>query len=168
MARTGVRVGRPRHFGADFVGGRGLRRGGLSGSRRQRDMGLAEGGDCPRRVVAHHPIGAAILEAHLLPPIEIAQQFRPFRRDARGAGKIGPRCEPLASQVSMSKACAPITGQRILISQFDDVSAKSGASDHQSQLSASFPSTQPSTIPSIFNDTCRPMHRQFRAMAHSA
>ena len=52
-------------------------------------MGLAEqGSGCRRRVGAHQPIGAAILEAHLLQPIEIAQQFLPFRRDARLAGKI--------------------------------------------------------------------------------
>ncbi len=52
-------------------------------------MGLAEqGSGCRRRVGAHQPIGAAILEAHLLQPIEIAQQFFPFRRDARLAGKI--------------------------------------------------------------------------------
>jgi hypothetical protein len=39
----------------------------LSGARRQRDMGLAEQrGDCLRRVGAHQPIVAALLEAHLL------------------------------------------------------------------------------------------------------
>jgi hypothetical protein len=37
-------------------------------------MGLAEQrSDCLRRVGAHHPIGATILEAHLLQTIEIAQ-----------------------------------------------------------------------------------------------
>ena len=52
-------------------------------------MGLAEqSGDRLRRVGAHQPIGAAILEAHLLQPIEITQQLLPFRRDARLAGKI--------------------------------------------------------------------------------
>ena len=61
----------------------------MSRARRQRDMGLAvQGGDCRARVGAHQPIGAAILEAHLLQPIEIAQQLLPFRRDARLAGKI--------------------------------------------------------------------------------
>ena len=65
----------------------------------------------------------------------------------------GRRCRPLASRVSTSKACAPITGRRIRISLFDDVSAKWGASNHPSQLNASFRSTPPSTTPSIFNDT---------------
>ena len=51
-------------------------------------MGLAEQrSGCRRRVGAHQPIGAAILEAHLLQTIEIAQQYLPFRRDARLAGK---------------------------------------------------------------------------------
>ena len=60
----------------------------------------------------------------------------------------GRRCGSLASQVSMSKACAPITGQRIRISPFDDVSAKWEALDHPNQLSALFRSTPPSTTPS--------------------
>jgi hypothetical protein len=51
------------------------------------------------------------------------------------------------------KACAPITGQRIRTSLFDDVSGKWGASNHQSQLSALFRSTPPFTTPSMFNDT---------------
>ena len=52
-------------------------------------MGLAEQrSDCRRRVGAHQPIGAAILEAQLLQTIEIAQQYLPFRRDARLAGKV--------------------------------------------------------------------------------
>ena len=52
-------------------------------------MGLAEQrSGCRRRVGAHQPIGAAILEAHLLQTIEIAQQYLPFRRDARLNGKI--------------------------------------------------------------------------------
>ncbi len=64
----------------------------------------------------------------------------------------GPRRGPLASQVSMSKACAPITERRIRISPFDDESAKWEASDHPSQLSALFRST-PSTTRSMFNGT---------------
>ena len=87
--RRGTTLGAALAFWGGFWKGLGLRRGGLSGSRRQRDMGLAEqSGDCPRRVGAQHPIGAAILEARLLQPIEIAQQLLPFRRDARLVGKI--------------------------------------------------------------------------------
>jgi hypothetical protein len=52
-------------------------------------MGLAEQrSDCRRRIGAHQPIGAAMLEAHLLQPIEMAQQLLPLRRDARLDGKI--------------------------------------------------------------------------------
>jgi hypothetical protein len=53
----------------------------------------------------------------------------------------------------MSKACAPITGQRIHISLFDDVSAKWGDSNRPNQLSALLRFMPPFTIPSMFNDT---------------
>ncbi len=62
---------------------RGFRRRSLPGARRQRDLGVTEQGrDVLRCVVAHQPIGAAILDAHMLQPGEIAQQFLPFRRNA--------------------------------------------------------------------------------------
>ena len=37
--------------------------------------------DVSGRVRAHHPIGPPMLETHILQPVEIAQQFLPFRRD---------------------------------------------------------------------------------------
>jgi hypothetical protein len=40
-------------------------------------------GDVWRRIRAHQPICAAMLETHILQPVEIAQQFLPFRRGAR-------------------------------------------------------------------------------------
>ena len=81
------------------------------------------------------------------------QGFAPAVMVTDKLGSYGARCGLLASRVSMSKACAPITGQRILTSLFDDASAKWGASDHPSQLSALFRSTPPSTTLSMFNDT---------------
>jgi uncharacterized protein Usg len=46
-------------------------------------MCLAEQGrDVSGRVRAHQPIDAAMLETHILQPVEVAQQFPPFRRDA--------------------------------------------------------------------------------------
>src|ERR1019366_3148326 len=57
---------------------------GLPGTRRQPDMSVTEQSrDVSGRVRAHHPIGAAMLETHILQPVEIAQQFLPFRRGAR-------------------------------------------------------------------------------------
>ena len=51
---------------------------------RQHDMGVTEQGrDVWRRIRAHQPIGAAMLETHILQPVEIAQQFLPFRRGTR-------------------------------------------------------------------------------------
>ena len=56
----------------------------MSGAGRQRDMGVTEQGrDVWRRIRAHQPIGAAMLETHILQPVEIAQQILPFRRGAR-------------------------------------------------------------------------------------
>ena len=52
-------------------------------------MGVTEQGrDVSRRVRAHQPISAAMLETHILQPVEIAQQFLPFRRDTRFAQEI--------------------------------------------------------------------------------
>jgi len=45
-------------------------------------------GDVWRRIRAHQPICAAMLETHILQPVEIAQQFLPFRRDTRFAQEI--------------------------------------------------------------------------------
>jgi len=47
-------------------------------------MGVTEQGrDVWRRIRAHQPIGAAMLERHILQPVEIAQQLLPFRRGTR-------------------------------------------------------------------------------------
>jgi hypothetical protein len=46
-------------------------------------MGVMEQGcDICCRIRAHQPIGAAMRNAGMLQPIEIAQQVLPFRRDA--------------------------------------------------------------------------------------
>jgi hypothetical protein len=88
----------------------------LPGARRQRDMGVTEqGADVSGRVRAHQPIGPAILETHILQPVEIAQQFLPFRRDVatrayrpflpvRASASISPAgvVRPSASSISRS------------------------------------------------------------------
>ena len=61
----------------------------MFGARRQRNMGVTEQGrDVWGRVRAHQPIGPAMLETHILQPVEIAQQLVPFRRNARFAQKV--------------------------------------------------------------------------------
>jgi hypothetical protein len=60
----------------------------------------------------------------------------------RGENPAGCRADCRPPRV---RACVPITGQRIRISLFDGVSAKWGASNHPSQLSALLRSTPPST-----------------------
>ena len=54
----------------------------MPGTRWQPDMSVTEQSrDVSGRVRAHHPIGPPMLETHILQPVEIAQQFLPFRRD---------------------------------------------------------------------------------------
>ena len=56
----------------------------MPGTRWQPDMSVTEQSrDVSGRVRAHHPIGPPMLETHILQPVEIAQQFLPFRRGAR-------------------------------------------------------------------------------------
>ena len=52
-------------------------------------MGVTEQrGDVCGGVRAHQPIGPAMLETHILQPVEIAQQLLPFRRDVGFAQKV--------------------------------------------------------------------------------
>ena len=54
----------------------------MPSTRWQPDMSVTEQSrDVSGRVRAHHPIGPPMLETHILQPVEIAQQFLPFRRD---------------------------------------------------------------------------------------
>ena len=69
--------------------GRGRRRTGLTGARRQGDAGVfEEGGHARRSVGAHQPIGAAVADAQLLQAVEIAQEVLPFGDEAGLAREI--------------------------------------------------------------------------------
>jgi putative transposase len=86
-------------------------------------------------------------------------------------GSYGAALRIIGSLVNMSKACAPITGQRIRINLFDDVSAKWGASNHLIYKSAHrFVSLHAAVYNAINVQRdliCRPTHRQFLAEAHN-
>jgi hypothetical protein len=98
-----LRLGRPRRFWADVDGSAAV----------GRAVCLARGGSAicawrnkaavSGRVRARQPIGAAMLETHILQPVEVAQQFH--GRRAAGAKAPGSVAPPLGSKRLVSNQC---------------------------------------------------------------
>jgi len=69
-------------------------------------MGVTEQGrDVWCRIRAHQPIGAVMLETHILQSVEIAQQFLPFRRGAYPAIRFTRELVFVALRFASATAC---------------------------------------------------------------